>query len=369
MDFADFPLLAWIGQHERRSKNASIATSGVVALPLDQIPFDLKKIDMLVPNIDGHLGLIEQLCGIYGADPSCIQETTGASEANFLALSVLANRGDRVVMETPTYGSLPAIAQTLGLKVVPLERSFRRGFALDLEALKKAARKGTKLVVLTNLHNPSGVAIPRNTLRAALEIAQDAGALLYVDETFREFGEGIPSAAEFEGPAVVTSTVSKVYGIGWTRVGWMVTPDAKTTMRIRRARRLVVGAGSLVGGTVAAWALRERARFVARAKAIVAENYRILDAWLQATPGITLVPPDGGSVCFPKVTLPKGTTGMQLAVSLLEREGILTTPGELFDRPGHFRIGCCGEPEKTAQALESFAAALGGRPAANGPAR
>jgi aspartate/methionine/tyrosine aminotransferase len=358
MRFEEFPLLDWIGEHGGSAKNAAIATSGIVDFPLDAIPLDLKKLDLHVPNVNGDARVVDQLTSIYGVDPSCLLETIGASEANFLAMAALAERGDRVVIETPTYGSLPAIAVTLGLKVAPLERNFRKGFEVDLEALKKAAKKGTQLVVLTNLHNPSGVAIPKNTLRGALEIAEDAGAFLYVDEIFRDFGENIPSVTSFGGRAIAAASVSKVYGLGWTRIGWMVCPDGETAMRLRRARRLVAGAGSTFGGAVAAWALKERAKFHARAKAIVAENYGSLLEWAEATPGVTLVRPDGGPICFPEVTLPKGQDGIAVARRLLKQKGILTTPGELFGRPGHFRVGCGADPDKTRAALAALSRSL-----------
>lgn len=364
MDFAEFPLLDWIGTHAARAKNAAIATSGVMEFPLDALPFDLKKVDLHVPNLDGDARLIEELSGIYGAESDRMLETIGASEANFLVMAALADRGDRVVMESPTYGSLPGIAASLKLKVVPLERDFHRGFELDLEALKEAARKGTKLVVLTNLHNPSGVAIPKATMKGALEIANDAGALLHVDEIFRDFGDAVPSAAELGGRATVTASMSKLYGLGWTRIGWIIGPDAKTVMRLRRARRLVAGAGSTMGGAVAAWALHEQARFIARAKGIVAENYRLLDEWAEATPGVNLVRPQGGPIAFPQVGLPKGKTAKTVALDLLNGAAVLTTPGELFGRPGHFRIGCGGDPARTAEALAALGAALqpGGAP-------
>jgi aspartate/methionine/tyrosine aminotransferase len=366
MDFAEFPLLDWIGAHAARATNAAIATSGIVEFPIDAIPFDLKKVDLHVPNLDGDLRLVDELVRIYGAEPERMLETVGASEANFLVQAALADRGDRVVMETPTYGSLPAIAASLQLKVVPLERDFRKGFEVDLEALKEVTKKGTKLVVLTNLHNPSGVAIPKATLKGALEIANDAGAVLHVDEIFRDFGDGVGSAAELGGRATVTASMSKLYGLGWTRIGWIIGPDAKTVMRLRRARRLVAGAGSTFGGAVAAWALHEQAKFIGRAKRIVAENYTLLGEWAEATPGVNLVKPQGGPICFPRVALPKGKTAKDLALALLKEKAVLTTPGELFGRPGHFRIGCGDEPEKTKAALDALRAALepGGRPKA-----
>ena len=360
MEFADFPLLDWIGEHAPRAKNAAIATSGVIEFPLDGIPFDLKKVDLHVANLDGDTRVVEQLTRIYGAEPDRMLETIGASEANFLSMAALADRGDKIALETPTYGSLPSIAKSLGLKVAPIERDFRKGFALDLETVKKAVSKGTKLVVLTNLHNPSGTAISKATLKGAIEIANDKGALLHVDEIFRDFGDNVPSAADLPGRAMAVASMSKLYGLGWTRIGWMIAPDRETARRLRRARRLVAGAGSTFGGAVAAWALKEQARFIARAKAIVAENYETLEKWAQDTPGVELVRPDGGPVAFPRVRLPKGKTAEQVALQLLKEQGILTSPGELFGRPGHFRVGCAASPEMTRAGFEALGAALGG---------
>jgi aspartate/methionine/tyrosine aminotransferase len=361
MEFATFPLLDWIGEHGPRAKNASIATSGIIDFPLDAIPFDLKKVELHVANLDGDARVVEQLTRIYGVEPDRILETIGGSEANFLSMAALADRGDKVVMETPTYGALPSIAKSLGLKVAPIERDFRKGFEVDVEAVKRAVTKGTKLVVLTNLHNPSGTAIPKATMKAAVEIANDKGALVHVDEMFRDFGEGVPSVVDLPGRAVAVCSMSKLYGLGWTRIGWMIAPDRQTAMRLRRARRLVAGAGSTFGGAIAAWALKEQARFIARAKAIVAENYASLETWAHDTPGVELVRPDGGPIAFPRVRLPKGKTAEQVALALLRDLGILTSPGELFGRPGHFRVGCGASPEMTRAGFDGLGAALGAR--------
>lgn len=359
MEFAPFPLLDWIGENGPKAKNPAIATSGVIEFPLESLPFDLKKVDLHVANLDGDERVVEQLTRIYGVEADRMLETIGGSEANFLSMAALADRGDRVAMEAPTYGALPSIAASLGLKVAPVERDFHKGFALDLEAVKRAVTKGTKLLVLTNLHNPSGTALPKATLKGAVEIANDKGALVHVDEIFRDFGDGVPSVADVPGRAIAVASMSKLYGLGWTRIGWMVAPDKETALRLRRARRLVAGAGSTFGGAVAAWALKEQARFIARAKAIVAENSAALERWAQDTPGVNLVRPDGGPIAFPRVALPKGKTAEQVALKLLKDEGVLTSPGELFGRPGHFRVGCGGPPDKTRAGFEALGKALG----------
>ncbi|HEX9708923.1 MAG TPA: aminotransferase class I/II-fold pyridoxal phosphate-dependent enzyme [Candidatus Thermoplasmatota archaeon] len=359
MQFEAFDHLEWVGMHADRAKNAAIATSNVVDFPLHSIPLDLKGIDLHVPNLDGHPEVLAELARIYGVEPAQVIETTGASEANFCAFAALASPGDRVVVEDPTYESLQLIPRSLGMQVVKVERDPRMGFALDLETLKQATTRGTRLVALTNLHNPSGVAIPRATLKGALEVAADAGAVLYVDEVFRDFGDAVPSVADLEGPGVAAGSMSKLYGLGWTRIGWTVSHDLATADRIRRARRLISAAGSTLGGAVAAWALREQARFIARAKAIVGENRVALTEWAESLPGVQLTMPDGGPIAFPRVPLPRGTTGRSLAESLLASTGVLTVPGELFGRPGHFRVGCGSDPAKTREALGALRRALG----------
>lgn len=360
MDFPLFQHLEWVGTRADRAKNASIATSNAMDFPLAEVPLDMKALDLHVPNLDGHPEVLAQLARIYGVETGQVIETTGASEANFVAFSALASKGDRVVVEDPTYESLQLIPRALGMEVVKVERHPRMDFALDLEALKAATARGTRVVALTNLHNPSGVAIPKATLKGALDIATDAGAVLYIDEIFRDFGDGVPSLMDLEGPAVIAGSMSKLYGLGWTRIGWTVSHDAETADRLRRARRLMSAAGSALGGAVAAWALKEQPRFIARAKAIVAENRVALGDFADALPGTELAPPDGGPIAFPRLPLPPGTSSQEVAEALLDSAGFLTVPGELFGRPGHFRIGLGSDPAKTREALDALRGALEG---------
>ncbi len=361
MDFPDFAHLDWVASNADRVKNAAIATSNCLDFPRESIPLDFKAVDLHPAPKDGFPAVVAEVARVYGVEPSRVVETTGASEANFMAFAALAKAGDHVVVEDPTYEALQLIPRTLGMRVTKLERDPRMAFALDLEALKRAATKGTRMVALTNLHNPSGVGIPKATLRGALEIAKDAGAHLYIDEIFRDFADGIPSLADCEGPGVCTSSMSKLYGLGWTRVGWTISPDAETTRRLLRARRLMSAAGSALGAAVAAWALREQPRFIARAKAIVAENRVALAEFADKVPGIELTMPDGGPIAFPRVPLPAGRTSRDIADGLLTEEGVLTVPGELFARPGHFRIGIGNDPGKTRAGLAALAGALGSR--------
>src|SRR5439155_1624570 len=81
----------------------------------------------------------------------------GASMANYLALAALVGPGDEVVIERPTYEPLVATASWLGATIKRFDRRREDGFAIDADAVARAVGPRTRAVVVSNLHNPSGV--------------------------------------------------------------------------------------------------------------------------------------------------------------------------------------------------------------------
>jgi len=102
----------------------------------------------------------------------------------FLACAALLNRGDRVVIERPGYEPFAACARMAGAEIHRWERRFGRGYGLDRDAFAAAVPDGTKLVMLTNLHNPSGAFLEREEVRTLAEIAGRKGAAVFVDEIY-----------------------------------------------------------------------------------------------------------------------------------------------------------------------------------------
>ena len=104
--------------------------------------------------------------------------------ANHLALATLLEPGDEVVIEQPAYGPLLDVAHYLGARVRRVERRFENDFAISLGEMERGDHAGDRLVVLTNLHNPSGALLTEETLRAIGELAQRVGAQVLVDEAY-----------------------------------------------------------------------------------------------------------------------------------------------------------------------------------------
>ena len=144
--------------------------------------------------------------------------------ANHIAMAVLCEPGDRVLIESPTYELLVSTAEYIGLKVSRFERLYDEGFRIDPDRVRRAITPGTKLVVLTNLHNPSSILTDADTLTAIGSVAETAGARILVDEAYLDAAFDIPhqSATGCGDSFVSTSSLTKAYGLSGLRCGWVI---------------------------------------------------------------------------------------------------------------------------------------------------
>src|SRR2546423_14972164 len=140
--------------------------------------------------------------------------TTGATQANFLAIAALVQPRDRVVVDTPNYSPLRDCAAGLGASVVPGVRDCRDGWSLDLDRFRKSVGNRAKLLVFANLNNPTSTPIGRKDLQELADIAEECGGYVLGDETIRElaFQNTPPSVAEFGPPIITHSPVTEVGG-------------------------------------------------------------------------------------------------------------------------------------------------------------
>src|SRR5262249_50080832 len=143
---------------------------------------------------------------------------------NYLAMSAVLEPGDEVVIEDPAYDPMVEIGHYLGAVVKRIPRRPENKFQIDVSELKKIVSGKTKLIVLTNLHNPSGVLIEKSVLREIGEVARSAGALVMVDEVYLEllFDRPLRSAFHLGEHFLVTSSLTKAYGLSGLRCGWIL---------------------------------------------------------------------------------------------------------------------------------------------------
>src|SRR5205823_2479380 len=135
--------------------------------------------------------------------------------ANHLAMAAIIEPGDEVLIEHPAYGPILDVAHYLEAKVKRFRRAEENGWAIDLDEVRRRVTPKTRLIVITNLHNPTSVLTPEPVLREIGELAQSVGALVLVDEVYLDaVYENTPRTSFHLGPEfVVTSSLTKVYGV------------------------------------------------------------------------------------------------------------------------------------------------------------
>jgi aspartate/methionine/tyrosine aminotransferase len=310
----------------------------------------------------GHRALVQGLRRRYAVPPDKeVLVTAGATAAFWLTCHALLSPGDRVLVESPVYEPLRQVPARLGAAVDCLPRRPEAGYALDPDELARRMTPRTRLVVLTNLHNPSGAVLDDDALRRAAEAARACNphALLVVDETFHDFLHGEQPSAARLGPAFVTlSTLTKVYGLGLLRCGWVVA-DRAVLGPIRDAWVRVAGIGSRLTEALASVALDHMDDFEAHGRAVLDGNRPLLREHLGPLVDAGLLrgeiaPP--GCVCFPEVVGAGDTDG--LTEQLAAREGVYVVPGRFFGAPRHVRVGFGGDPAVLAEGLRRLAGAV-----------
>ena len=171
----------------RSQARFNLATSGLTNVPLAEFPLRVEDLEITSSEGYGYKPLLERLAHHTGAPEECIVTAAGTSMANHLAMAAVLDPGDEVVIEQPTYGLLVDVANYLGASVKRFTRKFDAGFAVEPAEIEKVViTNKTRLIVLSNLHNPSGALIAAETLHAIAEIAQRVGAHVLVDEVYLE---------------------------------------------------------------------------------------------------------------------------------------------------------------------------------------
>lgn len=333
----------------------NLATSGLTNVLLSEFPVQLEELEITGGGY-GYGPLLERIAAHTGAPVQSIVTAEGTSMANHLAMATLLEPGDEVVVEEPTYGLLLDVAHYLGARVRRLRRPFENNFDISRPALEEAITPDTKLVILTNLHNPSGALISAETIRAVGTLAEKVGARVLVDEVYLEmlFETAPPSAFSFGETFLVTSSLTKAYGLSGLRCGWILaTPEL--AHRMWRLNDLFAATAAHPAERMSVVAFDHLAQFRARARALLTVNRALLNIFLDSRSDLDCFRPAAGSVVFPR--LRRGDP--QVFFELLREEyETSVVPGEFFEAPQHFRLGIGGETAYLRAGLERLAGAL-----------
>jgi aspartate/methionine/tyrosine aminotransferase len=337
----------------RPAARFDLATSNVLGCSLDDLEGARDALVLSGSNENGYAPLVDAIARQYGVDRSQVTTAPGASGANFQVCAALLEPGDEVIVERPGYDPLLGAPRLLGAHTVRVDRLLADGFALDPDRIRAALTPKTRLIVVTSPHNPTGALTTAARLEEIGRIAAANGAYVLVDEVYLDVVDTAPRPAALLGERFIsTSSLTKSYGLASLRCGWALA-SPEVAERIRRARDVIDGTGSIVAERLATLAFAQLDQLSARARAILETNRQLVMAFLRSRTELEYLEPAGGTVVFPRLRGVADTT--EFADFLFRELETAVVPGRFFEAPSHFRIGF-GCPKET---VEHGLAALG----------
>ena len=369
MHIEPFKVEIWMNEWENHC-TYNLAETCVASITIDELlqmsgrnSDDLSALlpmKMTYGAIEGSTRLRTAISTLYAdKDIANITVTHGTIAANTLVHKSLVSRGDRVVSIVPTYQQHYSIPASIEADVQILRLRAEDGFLPDLDALRALVTPDTKLIALTNPNNPTGALIERPMLEEIAQIAREVGAYVLCDEVYRgtgQTGDGMtPSIVDVYEKGIATAGMSKAYSLAGLRVGWVVAP-AEVTEKVLIHRDYDTISVGMINDHFAAMALENKDKLLARSQKITRDNLAILAEWVAAQPRISWVKPSAGTTARLKIDVPITSRGF--CVDLLQKTGVMMTPGDAFDMEGYVRIGYSNSTDVLRAGLEKLSTYL-----------
>jgi aspartate/methionine/tyrosine aminotransferase len=304
--------------------------------------------------------LREEISQLYThVHPSQVLCTVGAEEAIFCTMQALLTPGDHVIIITPCYQSLEALPRALTPHVTAIPLDPEKNWALDLEKVREAFKPWTKLLVINFPHNPTGTLIDLNTQKQLVEIARQHHAYILSDEVYRylehDEQKRLPAMVDSYERGISIAVMTKVFGLGGLRIGWVATRDQALFKKIAHYKHYTSICASAPSEILSLIALRAKDRILERNRKILLDNFNLLQSFLQTHQDtFSWTPSSAGCIGFIKLLAEQSVA--DFAHQLVHEESVLILPSYVYDYSGnYFRVGFGREnfPEALAK-LEKF---------------
>lgn len=361
----DFPIFDYMTFAKTSSAGARIALtmSGLGPPPVEWMGSPADLVDLRDAGGTGTAFLREKIAHRYQVAPDQVLLTPGASLAIHIISAVVSIPGARAIIEKPVYQPLFMEPKMFGSVIGYIDRRVEDGFRLDparaAASLELAPR--ASMIFFTNLHNPTGVLTSENDILQIGEAAAKTGTRLICCDLYADFlGSARPrSVANLVPGAVAIGSMTKAFGLGSIRVGWIICKDRDVMRRCEQYFDHLSVNCAMPSLRIASAAFDCMEQLEQRAREISSAGFAAYQEWADAETArkrIKSVAPAGGIIAFPLLYRVPDT--MEFARRVRERHGVQVTPGEFFGAPGHLRIGFGLDPQKVRDGLAAVSAEL-----------
>lgn len=345
----------------------NLSESGVLPMRLEELlqgaeePARLLSLGLKYPESNGSEELRERIALFYnGGRRENVLVTNGGSEANYAVLWGSLEKRDRVACMLPNYMQAWGMSRAYAGRADAFRLAEGRAdgkmrWALDLDSLERVVTKKTRLIVVTNPNNPTGAVLTEQEMEEVVRIARKANAWLLADEIYRGAEINGPTSPSFWGrydKLLITSGLSKAFGLPGLRIGWVVGPP-KTVAKLWSYRDYTTIAPTLLSDRLARMVMEpaRREAILARTRAILRNNLPLLERWIHTHDDIfSYIPPLAGAIAFIRYRLPISSTALMNRVR--RDRSVLIMPGAHFGMGRYIRIGYGYDVESMLRSLE-----------------
>ncbi len=339
MRLPDFKVEQWMNDYEGQAVyNLTDTCSKSLTMQelMDLASIDFSELTLDYGQITGDVELKEEILKLYTTGTiDNITTCHGCLEANELVMNTLLEPGDHVITFVPGYQQFYDVPKSLGCQVTCIAFDEAMGWKFDMVTLQEAIQTNTKMLILNNPSNPTGVTFEADELEAIVSLCQENDMYILCDEVYRGFGNDA-SISDLYDKGIATSSLSKVYALAGLRFGWMkANLDVIHQINVRRDYTMI-STGPMIDA-FSKHALIHKEEILERNAKMIEANRQIVKDWLQENPMFHVVLPKSGTVSFMKYDFDMKSE--ELAKRLLEETGVFFVPGSCFDCESHLRLG------------------------------
>jgi aspartate/methionine/tyrosine aminotransferase len=329
----------------------NLAESSVRDLPFNELNVDLSNVVLAYTEHRGSTilrSLILEESSDFAIDDVLV--TTGAAMALFVVATTLLDKNDHIVVIRPNYATNLETPRAIGCEMTIVDLDFDQNYDLDTEGVLRALKPNTKIISLTNPHNPTGKLYSQEAIKAIIAIAKKHGCYVIVDETYRDLNFQtplLPYIASLSEKVISVSSLSKAFGAPGIRIGWLICKDKQLMHRLLAAKEQMILGNAVIDEAIAEHLLAQKTAFLKPIHTHIRHNFDYMKHWMSEQNFLEWVEPTAGVVCFPR--LKKGLAFSDFKAfqeTLYLDYQTVVGYGHWFEQSeNHFRIGF-GYPTK-----------------------
>jgi aspartate/methionine/tyrosine aminotransferase len=322
----------------------NLAESSVRDRTLQELNLDLSNIVLAYGEHKGIMPLRTLITeGSHIITPKDVLVTTGAAMALFVISTTLLSPKDHIIVIRPNYATNLETPRAIGCEMSIVDLDFDAKYDLNTEGVLSQIKPNTKLISLTNPHNPTGKIFPKEILENIIKVANAKGIYVVMDETYRDLNFQtplLPYYAELSPNVISVGSMSKSFGIPGIRIGWLICRDTVLMTTLLAAKEQMILGNAVIDEEIAYQVLNKKQEIMAKEHADSRLKFAYMKQWMHTQKHLEWVEPQAGVVCFPRVKKEYNLDFPNFQHALYHDYQTVVGYGHWFEQSErHFRIG------------------------------